>query len=133
MPNAVPSRLVRMRRRWPLMMIASAIALSPLSARTAAERWQTIGDGFVQVRFTQISDDVCTWRIRNTGRKVLTRFDFSYTYFPATNPAMLLTNRDVLPFPLRPGSSVGGLALYSANTHKCPATLTVQALERDDR
>lgn len=129
--NEISSAALRMRRYW-VLMVTAAVALSSLEVHAAAERWQTIADGFVQVRFAQVSDDICTWRIRNTGRTTLIRFDFSYTYTPVANPSVHLTKKDVLPFPLRPGGVVGGLAVYSANTHACPATLTEETLERGD-
>jgi len=94
-------------------------------------RWQTIGDGFVKVRFNQVNNATCTWRIRNNGKTTLTRFDFSYTYLPADNLTSQKTDKDVLPYPLKRGEEVGGPAVFSAYTHRCPATLDVLKLERD--
>jgi hypothetical protein len=85
----------------------------------------------VKVRFNQVNDNTCTWRIRNSGSTTLTRFDFSYKYAPADNPSSERTEIDVLPYPLRRGEEVGGLAVYSANTYRCPTTLDVLKLERD--
>ncbi len=33
--------------------------------------WQTIGDGAVKVRFSQIKSDVCTWEITNIGYRLV--------------------------------------------------------------
>jgi hypothetical protein len=107
--------------------------LSIVPAYAAWGRWQTIGDGFVRVSFSLISEkNICTWRIKNTGSNTLARFDFSYSYAPADNPSLQKIEKDILPYPLKPGASVGGWTVYSASTHHCPVTLVILKLERSN-
>jgi hypothetical protein len=113
------------------LAVALCAAVSIVTVYADWGPWQTIGDGFVKVRFNQVSSDTCTWRIRNSGSTTLTRLDFSYKYSPAENPSSQRTEKDVLPYPLKRGEVVGGLTVYSAFTRKCPATLDVLKLERD--
>jgi hypothetical protein len=119
-------------RNWRRGVLTAALCtLASVSTFADWGPWQTIGDGFVKVRFNQVNNDTCTWRIRNSGSTTLTRFDFSYKYSPVDNPVSQKTDKDVLPYPLRGGEEVGGLSIYSAYTHRCPATLDVLKLERD--
>lgn len=106
--------------------------LSSVPAYAAWGPWQTLGDGNVQVSFTQVNNDTCTWRIKNTGLHTLARFDFSYTYVPVDSPDSQKTDKDILPYPLKPGASVGGWTVYSASTHHCPGTLVILKLERSN-
>ncbi len=106
--------------------------LSIVPAYAAWGPWQALGDGNVQVSFSQVNNDTCTWRIKNIGSNTLARFDFSYTYVPADSPSSEKTDKDILPYPLKPGASVGGWTVYSANTQHCPATLGVLKLERSN-
>jgi len=94
--------------------------------------WQTIGDGQVAVSFSQVKSDMCTWQIKNTGSNTLKTFEFSYTYVPADSPYSQKTDKDILPYPLKPGAAVGGWTVYSASTHQCPATLVTLKLERSN-
>ncbi len=80
-------------------------------------RGQTIGDGMVAVSFSQVNNDTCTWKIKNTGS--------------ADNPTLQKNDKDVLPYPLRRGEEVGGLTVYPAHTHRCPDSLDVLKLERE--
>lgn len=111
--------------------VAAFAAFSVIPARADWGPWKTIGDGFVKVEFSQVDNDTCTWRIKNSGSTTLTRFDFSYTFSPADKPNSQETDKDVLPFPLKAGAMLGGGAVYSANTRRCPATLDVLKLERE--
>jgi hypothetical protein len=92
--------------------------------------WQTIGDGKVAVSFSQVDQNTCTWQIKNTGSHTLSVFDFSYTYTPNENPHTQKTDKDTLPYPLKPGAVVGGWTVYSASTPRCPDTLVTLKLER---
>jgi hypothetical protein len=94
--------------------------------------WQTIGDGQVAVSFSQVKSDMCTWQIKNTGSTTLKTFEFSYTYVPADSPYTQKTDKDILPYPLKPGAAVGGWTAYSASTHRCPVTLVTTKIERGD-
>lgn len=129
-PDSLPKLLSRNLSRR-ILAAALCAVVSAATAHADWGSWQTIGDGFVKVRFNQVNTDTCTWRIRNTGTATITRFDFSYKYSPADNPNSQKTEKDVLPYPLRRGEEVGGLTVYSANTRRCPATLDVLKLERD--
>ena len=95
--------------------------------------WQAIGDGQVEVSFSQVKSDMCTWQIKNTGSNTLKTFEFNYTYVPVDSPYSQKTDKDILPYPLKPGASVGGWTTYSASTHRCPATLGVLKLERNSQ
>ena len=86
----------------------------------------------VAVSFSQVNKDYCTWQIKNTGSNTLKTLEFSYTYAPADNPYTQKTDRDTLPYPLKPGAAVGGWTVYEANTHRCPQTLVVNKLERSN-
>jgi hypothetical protein len=95
--------------------------------------WQSIGDGQVEVSFSQVKGDMCTWQIKNTGSNTLKTFEFSYTYTPAENPSSQKTDKDILPYPLKPGAVIGGWTVYSAATRHCPATLVTLKLERSSQ
>jgi len=130
----VPDTFLRfLSRNWRRGVLTVALSTLVFVGTAFADwgPWQTIGDGFVKVRFNQVNNDTCTWRIRNNGATTLTRFDFSYTYLPADNPTSQKTDKDVLPYPLKRGEEAGGSTVYSAYTHRCPATLDVLKLERD--
>ena len=93
--------------------------------------WQSIGDEQVAVSFSQVKSDMCTWQIKNTGSNTLKTFEFSYTYTPVDSPNSKKTDKDILPYPLKPGAAVGGWTVYSASTHHCPVTLVTLKLERE--
>lgn len=120
---------MRIRR---LLVIASAFTLAFVAISAYAEwgPWQTIGDGMVAVSFSQVNNDTCTWKIKNTGSTTLKTLEFSYTYVPADSPYSQKTDKDILPYPLKPGAVVGGWTAYSASTHRCPSTLGTLKLER---
>jgi hypothetical protein len=117
-----------------LYTLAAAIcaALSVVPVFADGKPWQAIGDGQVAVRFSQVKSDMCTWQIKNTGSNILKTFEFNYTYVPVGSPYSKKTDKDILPYPLKPGASVGGWTIYSASTHHCPVTLGVLKLERNN-
>lgn len=114
------------------MAVLSCMILATVSAYAEWGPWQVIGDGQVAVSFSQVNADTCTWQIKNTGSNTLKTFEFSYTYTPADNPYSQKTDKDILPYPLKPGASVGGWTAYSAGTHRCPVTLVTTKLERSN-
>jgi hypothetical protein len=113
-----------------VMAIAAFFSFIPAYADWGP--WQSIGDGQVQVSFNQVKNDTCAWKIRNSGSNTLKTFDFSYTYVPADSPYSSKTDRDVLPYPLKPNAVIGGWTAYAANTHRCPVTLVTLKLERSN-
>jgi hypothetical protein len=119
-------------KNYRTQLFAVALLEMALSAPAHAEwgPWQTIGDGQVAISFSQVRSDVCTWQIKNTGPTTLKTLEFNYTYVPIDSPYSQKTDKDILPYPLKPGASVGGWTTYSASTHQCPATLGVLKLDR---
>jgi hypothetical protein len=115
------------------LIMAFCLSLSSAAAFADWGLWQVIGDGQVAVSFSQVNADTCTWQIKNTGPNTLKTFEFSYTYVPVNSPYSQKTDKDILPYPLKPGASVGGWTTYSASTHRCPATLGVLKLERSSQ
>jgi hypothetical protein len=115
------------------MAVLSVMILVTVSAYAEWGPWQVIGDGQVAVSFSQVNADTCTWQIKNTGPNTLKTFEFSYTYVPVNSPYSQKTDKDILPYPLKPGASVGGWTTYSASTHRCPATLGVLKLGRGNQ
>jgi hypothetical protein len=115
------------------MAVISCMIPAVVSAHADWGPWQAIGDGQVEVSFSQVKSDMCTWQIKNTGSSTLRTFEFNYTYVPVDSPYSQKTDKDILPYPLKPGASVGGWTTYSASTHRCPATLGVLKLERNSQ
>jgi len=120
---------MKKKRQYTIVAMLSSI-LFVASAYAEWGPWQTIGDGQVAVSFSQVKSDMCTWQIKNTGSNTLKTFEFSYTYVPADSPYSQKTDKDILPYSLKPGAAVGGWTVYSASTHQCPATLVTLKLER---
>jgi hypothetical protein len=118
-----------------LYMLTAVVCTSLCSLPAHADwgPWQAIGDGQVEVSFSQVKSDMCTWQIKNTGSNTLKTFEFNYTYVPVDSPYSQKTDKDILPYPLKPGASVGGWTVYSASTRHCPATLGVLKLERNSQ
>lgn len=107
--------------------------LANASPRATWGPWQAVPNATgVSVSFSQMTDSLCTWKIRNTGSSTLRHLEFSYTYTPAVamraanGPA---TGYDLLLSPLKPGQLAGGATQFGAETGKCPATLNVQHIE----
>jgi len=121
--------MIRNRRNIILTIIGVTLC-SVLPAFPEWGSWQTIGDGFVAVSFSQVRSDTCTWRIKNTGSNTLRTLNFSYTYASASSQSSQKTDHDTLPYPLKAGAMIGGWTVYSANTRRCPLTLVVDKLER---
>jgi hypothetical protein len=121
-------------KKFRLYALAIAICayLSVLPAYADWGPWQAIGDGQVQVSFSQVNNDTCTWKIRNAASNTLKTFEFSYTYVPVNSPYTQKTDTDLLPYPLKPGAIVGGWTAYAASTHRCPVTLVPIKLERSN-
>ena len=115
------------------MAVISCMIPAVVSAYADWGPWQAIGDGQIQVSFSQVKSDMCTWQIKNTGSNTLKTFEFNYTYVPVDSPYSQKTDKDILPYPLKPGASVGGWTTYSASTYHCPVTLGVLKLERSNQ
>jgi hypothetical protein len=112
------------------LIVAFCVSLSTVTAYAEWGPWQTIGDGQVEVSFSQVKSDMCTWQIKNTGSNTLKTFEFSYTYVPVNSSYSQKTDKDILPYPLKPGAVIGGWTAYSAGTHHCPVTLVATKIER---
>ncbi|WP_263352718.1 hypothetical protein [Acidicapsa acidisoli] len=122
---------MKRKRRYTSVATLSAI-LFVASVYAEWGPWQSIGDGQVTVSFSQIKSDMCTWQIKNTGSTTLKTFEFSYTYTPADSASTQKTDKDILPYPLKPGAAIGGWTVYLAHTHRCPTRLATLKLERDN-
>jgi hypothetical protein len=82
----------------------------------------------VEVSFSQVNDNMCTWMIRNSGSTTLRSLEFTYTYSPAIQQGRA-TGRDLIMAPLKPGNQTGGATQFGAETGKCPSTLVVSHIE----
>ena len=82
----------------------------------------------VEVSFSQVNDNMCTWMIRNSGSTTLRSLEFTYTYSPAIQQGRA-TGRDLILEPLKPGRQTGGATQFGAETGKCPSTLVVSHIE----
>src|ERR1700749_4355589 len=82
----------------------------------------------VEVSFSQVNDNMCTWMIRNTGSTTLRSLEFTYNYTSSVQQTAT-TGRDLLMEPLKPGRSAGGATQFGAETGKCPSTLVVSHIE----
>jgi hypothetical protein len=82
----------------------------------------------VEVSFSQVNDNMCTWMIRNNGSTTLRSLEFTYTYMQSVQQAQA-TGRDLLMEPLKPGRQTGGSTQFGAETGRCPSTLVVSHIE----
>ena len=102
----------------------------PVQRMKAEDPWVWLEPG-ISVRKTQVTKETCTWGFRNddTSRTLAAmRFDFPYTPLKQAggyNPYDKTTNKDILPYPLKPGAVVGGWAAYTAPANCYYLTFTV--------
>ncbi|HTV09248.1 MAG TPA: hypothetical protein VMD97_09420 [Candidatus Aquilonibacter sp.] len=117
-----------------LVLCALAIFVLVPSLATAATRadwspWQALPNANgVEVSFSQVNDNMCTWMIRNSSTSTLRSLEFTYTYIPKIQQGQA-TGRDLLMEPLKPGRQTGGATQFGAETGKCPSTLVVSHIE----
>src|SRR6201986_4315399 len=96
-----------------IALIALAVLVLVPSLANAATRatwspWMALPNANgVEVSFSQVNDNMCTWMIRNTGASTLRSLEFTYTYTEAIQQGQT-TGRDVLMEPLKPGRQTGG-------------------------
>ena len=115
-------------------LIALAVSLFVPSLANAATRatwspWMALPNANgVEVSFSQVNDNMCTWMIRNTGSTTLRSLEFTYNYTSAVQQTAS-TGRDIIMEPLKPGRQTGGATQFGAETGKCPATLVVSHIE----
>ncbi|HEY4011209.1 MAG TPA: hypothetical protein VGM11_13730 [Acidobacteriaceae bacterium] len=116
------------------VVIALAVSVFVPTLANAAPRatwspWQALPNANgVEVSFSQVNDNMCTWMIRNSGASTLRSLEFTYTYTQAIQQAQA-TGRDLLMEPLKPGRQTGGSTQFGAETGKCPSTLVVSHIE----
>ena len=116
-----------------LFIVAAVLVIVP-SLATAAPRatwspWMALPNvNGVEVSFSQVNDNMCTWMIRNSGSSTLRSLEFTYTYTPAIQQGQT-TGRDLILEPLKPGRQIGGATQFGAETGKCPSTLVVSHIE----
>ena len=117
-----------------IALIALAVSVFVPSLAKAATRatwspWMALPNANgVEVSFSQVNDNMCTWMIRNNGSTTLRSLEFTYSY---TSPVQQnqATGRDLLMEPLKPGRQTGGSTQFGAETGKCPSTLVVSHIE----
>ena len=103
--------------------------LSNAAPRATWGPWQALPNANgVEVSFSQVNDNMCTWMIRNSGASTLRSLEFTYTYSPAVQQGQT-TGRDMILQPLKPGYQTGGATQFGAETGKCPSTLVVSHIE----
>lgn len=112
---------------------AAALVLVP-TLGTAATRatwspWMALPNANgVEVSFSQVNDNMCTWMIRNSGASTLRSLEFTYSYRQAVQQGQAV-GRDMILQPLKPGNEVGGATEFGAETGRCPSTLVVSHIE----
>ncbi len=77
--------------------------------------WALLGNSGLVFDVSRVNGTTETWRFLNAGTNTITSMQFNYSYVDA-NSGQQATQSDILPFPLRPGQSVGGWTAYTANT-----------------
>jgi hypothetical protein len=103
--------------------------LANASPRATWSPWMALPNANgVEVSFSQVNDNMCTWMIRNTSTNTLRTLEFTYTYTQAIQQDRT-TGRDLLMEPLKPGRQTGGATQFGAETGRCPATLVVSHIE----
>jgi hypothetical protein len=112
-----------------LVVTALVPSLGKAATRATWTPWMALPNANgVEVSFSQVNDNMCTWMIRNTASTTLRSLEFTYTYTPAVQQGQA-TGRDVLMEPLKPGRQTGGATQFGAETGKCPSTLVVSHIE----
>jgi hypothetical protein len=103
--------------------------LGSAATRATWSPWQALPNvNGVEVSFSQVNDNMCTWMIRNSGASTLRSLEFTYTYSPAVQQGQAI-GRDMILQPLKPGREVGGATQFGAETGRCPSTLVVSRIE----
>jgi hypothetical protein len=112
-----------------LALLILVPSLGKAATRATWSPWQALPNANgVEVSFSQVNDNMCTWMIRNTGASTLRSLEFTYTYTQAIQQGQA-TGRDLLMEPLKPGREAGGSTQFGAETGKCPSTLVVSHIE----
>lgn len=112
-----------------LAVTALVPTLGNAATRATWSPWMAVPNANgVEVSFSQVHDNMCTWMIRNSGNTTLRSLEFTYSYTQAVQQAQA-TGRDLLMEPLKPGRSSGGATQFGAETGTCPSTLVVSHIE----
>lgn len=112
-----------------LAVTALVPSLANAATRATWSPWMALPNANgVEVSFSQVNDNMCTWMIRNSGSTTLRSLEFTYTYTSAVQQSQS-TGRDLLMEPLKPGRQTGGATQFGAETGKCPSTLVVSHIE----
>jgi hypothetical protein len=116
-----------------IAITAAALILVPTlgsaATHTSWSPWMALPNvNGVEVSFSQVNDNMCTWMIRNAGASTLRSLEFTYSYRPAIQQGQA-TGRDMILEPLKPGREVGGSTQFGAETGRCPSTLVVSHIE----
>lgn len=97
-----------------LLLIATTLCQPMAEAQSSWGPWESTGVG-ISIRIARVNATTLTWSFRNDTNQVLRSMDFDYTFVDADTNQQT-TQHDILPFALRPGSTVGGWTAYTANT-----------------
>jgi hypothetical protein len=112
-----------------LVIFVLVPTLANAATRATWSPWMALPNANgVEVSFSQVNDNMCTWMIRNSSTSTLRSLEFTYTYTPAVQQGRA-TGRDLLMQPLKPGNQTGGATQFGAETGKCPSTLVVSHIE----
>jgi hypothetical protein len=104
-------------------------SLANAATRATWTAWQALPNANgVEVSFSQVNDNMCTWMIRNSSTSTIRAMEFTYTYTPKIQQGQA-TGRDLLLEPLKPGRLTGGATQFGAETGRCPSTLVVSHIE----
>jgi len=97
----------------------AAIALLLLTGSLTAHagdwgQWEPFGTTGISIRWSQVNRSTCTWAFRNDSNRTLKTLNFNITDINA-DTGQAESSSDLLPYPLRPGQSVGGWTAFSAS------------------
>lgn len=110
-----------------VLLVTAVIALSwhPIAKAQDGNwgAWRSTGVG-ISIRFSRVNNKTLTWSFRNDTNRVLESMDFDYSFVDADTNTQT-TQHDLLPYPLRPGSAVGGWTAFMANT-RGPVSIAIK-------
>lgn len=124
---------MKARFRYGVLFTLAVLAV-PGQAQEGWQTWRPLEPG-ISLRFSLANQQTCTWAFRNddSSRTLASmRFEFSYTSLKqagAYNPYDKKTDKDILPYALKPGASVGGWTAYTAPADCNSVTIAVTSRE----
>lgn len=89
-------------------------AVYPAAAHADWAQWRPFGNTGISIRFAQVNRTTCTWAFRNDSARTLSALTFKIDNINAETGAVEHSS-DLIPYPLRPGQSIGGWTTFSAD------------------